>query len=211
MRECPTCKIRFQPSRSYQIYCSKKCNSVAQNTKKRDTATEKQCRSCHKVLAITQFELAHTSCKTCEERRAAGLKLCRVCGQVKSREEFHRRPGPDGHEPRCKQCASERSRQRNSQDGIKAKARENKFQLRYKIGTAEYQARLERQDGVCAVCQRPPSTTLHVDHDHATGAVRDLLCSACNSILGHSRENPAVLRAAANYLERHSHESNLGP
>jgi hypothetical protein len=45
---------------------------------------------------------------------------------------------------------------------------------------------------------------MHVDHDHGTGAIRGLLCSSCNQALGQMKERPELLRAAAEYLERHA-------
>ena len=47
----------------------------------------------------------------------------------------------------------------------------------------DYAALLAAQDGRCAICRRPPKEggrRLSVDHDHATGAVRGLLCFRCN-------------------------------
>lgn len=41
-----------------------------------------------------------------------------------------------------------------------------------------------------------------LDHDHATGQFRGWLCFECNIGLGMFRDNPAVLRRAAEYLER---------
>jgi hypothetical protein len=60
---------------------------------------------------------------------------------------------------------------------------------------------LAAQGGLCAICRAAPAG--HVDHDHVTGAVRELLCFNCNGGLGQFRDDPAVLRAAADYVERH--------
>jgi hypothetical protein len=56
--------------------------------------------------------------------------------------------------------------------------------------------------GHCAICDRVPDDALHVDHDHATGTVRALLCSSCNLLIGHAGEDPDRLLAAAAYLLR---------
>lgn len=48
----------------------------------------------------------------------------------------------------------------------------------YGLSLKEYENILTRQDGKCAVCKR--AKPLQVDHDHASGKVRGLLCHACN-------------------------------
>jgi hypothetical protein len=41
----------------------------------------------------------------------------------------------------------------------------------------------------------------HVDHDHATGRVRGLLCNTCNIALGMLHEDHAKIHGLATYLE----------
>jgi Recombination endonuclease VII len=72
---------------------------------------------------------------------------------------------------------------------------------RYGITAEESDAMLEAQDGLCAICRTAPAA--HVDHDHDTGEIRELLCFNCNGGLGQFRDDPEVLRAAADYVERH--------
>lgn len=61
------------------------------------------------------------------------------------------------------------------------------------------------QGGRCAICANAPpaGTRLVVDHDHETNIVRALLCTHCNLILGHARDDAGRLILAAVYLEKH--------
>lgn len=74
------------------------------------------------------------------------------------------------------------------------------------IDPVQAEATLQASNGLCDLCQGPPTGKgrLHVDHDHATGKVRGMLCSKCNHALGLMNDNPARLRAAADYLEAHA-------
>lgn len=69
----------------------------------------------------------------------------------------------------------------------------------YGLTDEAYRAMLERQEGRCAVCL--DEAKLCVDHDHKTGKVRGLLCSHCNTAIGHLRDDPSRIRRAADYLE----------
>lgn len=75
----------------------------------------------------------------------------------------------------------------------------------YGIDAATYEALLELQGGRCAICGRRPKTKrLAVDHDHATGEVRGLLCpgdDGCNHrLLGYVRDRVDLLQRAIDYL-----------
>jgi hypothetical protein len=56
----------------------------------------------------------------------------------------------------------------------------------------------------CAICgtDAEPTKGWTTDHCHDAGHVRGILCNGCNAGLGHFKDNPAALRAAAEYLER---------
>ena len=77
-------------------------------------------------------------------------------------------------------------------------------QWRYGISRDDVEQRLQVQLNQCAICKTALSlATACVDHDHATGRCRGLLCRKCNLGLGHFNDNPAFLRFAQLYLEHH--------
>lgn len=79
----------------------------------------------------------------------------------------------------------------------------------YGISSFEYDEMLKRQSGGCAICgsTAPGASTkrkrFDVDHSHATGKVRGLLCQSCNLGLGKFKDDLNYLRAAILYLENH--------
>lgn len=60
----------------------------------------------------------------------------------------------------------------------------------------------ELRSGSCAICGR--AARMVIDHCHKTGKVRDALCQRCNSGIGAFKDNPALLRSAIEYLEKHN-------
>lgn len=65
---------------------------------------------------------------------------------------------------------------------------------------------LAGQGGGCAICGvvTPGGRGgWHVDHNHAEGHVRGLLCARCNLGLGYFRDSRETLTAAARYLEEY--------
>lgn len=83
--------------------------------------------------------------------------------------------------------------------------RRSMLKKRYGITDSDYQTMLESQGGRCAICgSLDPRGRgwFCVDHNHATGEVRGLLCAPCNAALGVLERPQAWLDAAESYLER---------
>jgi hypothetical protein len=62
-----------------------------------------------------------------------------------------------------------------------------------------------KQNWKCPICGcvlDPNSRYTHVDHDHATGLIRGLLCNNCNCGLGYFRDNQISLKNAIEYLQK---------
>lgn len=131
---------------------------------------------------------------------------------MKSLELFHRESSrANGRNRRCKECKNARNREhvannrprrletmarwrRDNPQRYEAAQRADKLR-NYGLTLAEYDARLAEQGRVCAICRQPQGRgwDLAVDHDHATGAVRGLLCGKCNVAPGLLRDDPDLL------------------
>lgn len=92
------------------------------------------------------------------------------------------------------------------------------LQKKYGITREEWWGMVDAQNGRCAICSRELDTTLRkrgrpglktcVDHCHDTGAVRGLLCDACNKGLGAFGDDLDRLRCAVRYLSSSSEEKS---
>ena len=95
---------------------------------------------------------------------------CKQCDKYLPKAEFYvhknKRTGRETPDSRCNPC------------------RKVGMILRYRgITRKQYDALMEKWNGSCEVCLKAcprPS----IDHDHATGEIRGLLCTACNTALG---------------------------
>lgn len=81
---------------------------------------------------------------------------------------------------------------------------------KYGITLVQYKDMLKAQDEKCAICKtdkadkRNVYRKFSVDHSHVTGAIRGLLCSACNTGIGLFTDDITKLKSAIAYLERNA-------
>lgn len=113
---------------------------------------------------------------TCKDCAAAGITT--------------RRPAPHPG-PRCT------THHRAARKAAKKRTAERRDANTYGLGPGDYDRILDHQGGRCAICQRATGATrrLAVDHDHATGAVRGLLCKTCNTVVLGRYDANALARA----------------
>jgi hypothetical protein len=128
-------------------------------------------------------------------------KTCTQCGVHQPLEAFHRHPnGPQGRHSWCKSCLNASQRGIRKRKDTTENRRERLLKQRYGLTTAGKEAMLTGQNGLCAICATPPSRPV-VDHCHATGRVRGILCHRCNIKLP-AIEDAAFFVPAAEYLRR---------
>jgi hypothetical protein len=91
--------------------------------------------------------------------------------------------------------AAERARRARDPKAFRA----TRLRHRYGIDHDQYRALFEAQNGLCALCR--VRAAVDVDHDHADGRVRGLVCRACNVGMGLFGDDPRRMRTAAAFLE----------
>lgn len=132
-----------------------------------------------------------------------GTRTCTLCREPKPLDcyDLHgTRPGK--LHPRCKSCRADQAAARYSAHKERIRAGDTRRLYRDHAGTIDDLR--QTQGGRCALCgDVPADEALCVDHDHATGAIRALLCRRCNLGLGHLRDDVELMRRAADYVEAH--------
>lgn len=76
----------------------------------------------------------------------------------------------------------------------------------YGMTQPQFENLKKKQKNRCGICKRR-LVSPHVDHNHKTGAVRGLLCRACNSGLGFLHDNVRIIRRAIKYLTQHGKDN----
>lgn len=127
-------------------------------------------------------------------------KTCPKCGEERPIDKFY------SYRRACKPCLIEDQRRLVSSRPDYYHA--CNLKRRYGISVDEYQTIIANQNSICPICEvEIPDTLAYkgkrpvvVDHNHETGEVRGILCSGCNLVLGHAKENTTILYKAIVYL-----------
>lgn len=187
------------------------------------SSLERTCPRCKKTFKVAYPCRPNRFCsKSCASRKhdvgdVPGCRRCSVCGITKLSFEFF------SQYSYCKRCSIAKSRKWKRENAERAKeiGRNDNLRRMYGITLDEYKAIFDRQGGVCAICHQPETDTqqrngrviyrtLAVDHCHTANAIRSLLCAKCNRGIGMFRDSADLLRAAADYLDRHSISTRSG-
>jgi hypothetical protein len=99
--------------------------------------------------------------------------------------------------------AARRSYHAEHRDQHHERDRRRHLRKMYGMTPEQYDALYATQEGKCAVCGRHQAI-LNVDHNHANGQVRHLLCGSCNLILGQVHDDIALLQSLIDYLQLHA-------
>lgn len=132
---------------------------------------------------------------------AIGLRRCPVCDLIKGLDVYtNDKHMPGGKCSRCRDCDRKRTRGKGY-----ARERRQNLKRRFGLTPEQFVAMRESQWGLCAACRCTLEGGIkeHVDHDHATGKVRAILCCNCNQALGHAKEDIRRLLALVDYLREH--------
>jgi hypothetical protein len=155
---------------------------------------EKQCASCLLYLPLDNFTMNRAA-------NSGKSSHCRACAKERLRL-YRTLPGNSAH-----QSMISRAWRLNNPERAKRGVRSATLKKKYGITADDYDDILRKQGGGCAICGSTVAggnggDYLHVDHDHATGQVRALLCQPCNTSIGQFKDDPALLRKAADYVEK---------
>lgn len=178
MKKCYRCKLDFDLSH------------FREDPSKKDGKTS-YCKTClkesQKIWYQKNKEKARTTATSSYQKRKS---------QISQRRKELRQLDPEKYraQARRRYCPKKSKEQGWKQAGI--------VDMTYD----RYNELLERQNHCCAVCSTHKSKfkkALCVDHNHATGKARGLLCDNCNRALGYLKESEEIVHNLLNYIQCH--------
>lgn len=138
-------------------------------------------------------------------------KVCCNCKVEKPLSDFHfskkNKNSPKVYpDSQCKVCKYAYTRKwiKDNTEKNNAYNTKSKLKNRYNITVDDYELMKSNQDGLCAICSKPPGRRkLAVDHCHQTNIVRGLLCDRCNLTLGMIKDDLNIIEGVKRYLLAH--------
>lgn len=171
----------------------------------------KRCNKCGEVKPLNEFYAM-------KGMRDGHRNDCIECNKAATRARNAR--NPELSRARARQWAADNPERRAAYQAEYRNRPERKRAMRdiyyrrtYGITADEADAILEAQNGRCAICCTPAPerlASMHLDHDHDTGAIRGFLCIDCNHGLGKLRDNPDLLLRALVYLRQRGSPQEVG-
>lgn len=135
------------------------------------------------------------------------MKRCKDCAKRRPTEDFRLNPVTGLPYSRCIECRprhNAREQKRYVPLSKQEQSRNDNWKRKYGITPADYALMLEKQNGLCAVCETDSpgggKGFFVVDHCHSSGVVRGLLCWNCNVGAGHLRDDPELVHKMEVYL-----------
>jgi len=136
---------------------------------------------------------------------------CSVCQEHKDKEEFPKATKKKrGYAWECKQCKKEKvfaKKATMSEEEWRLHNRKYYLKCQYNVTQQYYDSLVKEQNHKCAICGTDEVDSvrgvLHIDHCHATGKLRGLLCQQCNTALGKFKDSEEILEKAKEYLRKY--------
>lgn len=168
------------------------------------------CRSCGVTKSRDEFHKA--------SREKNGLQFrCKACDKewhaaryLRDKEKINAQAFKWRTENAARASETGMKWRKANPDKVKEYQRTTNLRKNFGLEQSDYKAMLDEQNGVCFLCEKPEThinyktktlAALSVDHCHTQGHVRRLLCNNCNHALGFFKDDPELLRKAANYVE----------
>jgi len=91
--------------------------------------------------------------------------------------------------------------EKTEKDKVRLEHKKTTRYKNYNITKQEFEEMKAKQNGMCAICGRE-NNNLVIDHNHKTGKVRGLLCTACNVGIGLLQDSVDILTIAIKYITK---------
>lgn len=207
-KPCVICEKPFTPRCRTDKTCSldhsvqwrriRSRESTARRYEPRPPRPDTKCESCGCTIPVSKTGPMPRWCASCRAtredvraRKRVAVRRCHKC--QKPVPDAARQPGKTV----CDDCRVDPRKHR-------VETEQRRRLRKYGLTQEGYDKLLADQGGCCPGCgtDEPGAKGWNIDHSHKSGRTRALLCMRCNTVLGLVDEDPAVLRALADFAER---------